>query len=76
MNVVIKRGDLLREDVDAIVNTVNCVGVMGKGIALQFKQKWPQNYQAYERACKRGEITPGKLFILRFWRIGEAPLYY
>lgn len=41
MTVKIKSGDLLKENVEAIVNTVNCVGVMGKGIALQFKQRWP-----------------------------------
>ena len=63
MTITIKHGDLLREDVDAIVNTVNCVGVMGKGIALQFKQKWPRNFRAYEKACKRGEVQPGKMFV-------------
>ena len=52
MTVAIKTGDLLGEDAEAIVNTVNCVGVMGKGIALQFKQKWPENFRAYERACR------------------------
>ena len=49
MTVAIKRGDLLRQEVDAIVNTVNTVGIMGKGIALQFKQKWPENFRAYAR---------------------------
>ncbi len=45
------QGDLLKqEDVDAIVKTVNCVGVMGKGIALQFKNKWPANFDAYAAA--------------------------
>ena len=63
MTVTTKKGDLLKEDVEAIVNTVNCVGVMGKGIALQFKQKWPQNFKAYAAACKRGEIQLGKMFI-------------
>ena len=53
MSVTLTQGDLLRQDdVDAIVNTVNCVGVMGKGIALQFKNKWPKNFRAYEDACK------------------------
>jgi O-acetyl-ADP-ribose deacetylase (regulator of RNase III) len=57
-------GDLLRQDsVDAIVNTVNCVGVMGKGIALQFKNKWPENFKAYEAACKAGQVRPGKMFV-------------
>lgn len=63
MTVRIKSGDLLKEDVEAIVNTVNCVGVMGKGIALQFKQRWPQNFKAYEAACERNEVEPGKMFI-------------
>lgn len=63
MTVAIKQGDLLKTDADAIVNTVNCVGVMGKGIALQFKQKWPENFKAYEAACKRGEVVPGRMFI-------------
>lgn len=63
MAVQIKSGDLLKEQTDAIVNTVNCVGVMGKGIALQFKQRWPKNFKAYEAASKREEIKPGRMFI-------------
>jgi O-acetyl-ADP-ribose deacetylase (regulator of RNase III) len=63
VTVNIKSGDLLKEDTEAIVNTVNCVGVMGKGIALQFKQRWPQNYKAYAAACRRHEIKLGKMFI-------------
>jgi O-acetyl-ADP-ribose deacetylase (regulator of RNase III) len=58
------RGDLLKQDdVDAIVNTVNCVGVMGKGIALQFKNKWPANFTAYAAACKAGNVRPGRMFV-------------
>ena len=56
MTIKLTTGDLLKERVDAIVNTVNTVGVMGKGIALQFKRKWPANTQAYEAACKRQEV--------------------
>ena len=41
-----KSGDILKEEADAIVNTVNCVGVMGRGIALQFKNAFPANYKA------------------------------
>jgi O-acetyl-ADP-ribose deacetylase (regulator of RNase III) len=63
MNVILEHGDLLQQRVDAIVNTVNTVGVMGKGIALQFKQKWPNNYKAYAKACEHGEVQPGKMFI-------------
>lgn len=63
MAITITDGDLLSQKVDAIVNTVNCVGVMGKGIALQFKRKWPANFRAYEAACKAGEVEPGRMFI-------------
>jgi O-acetyl-ADP-ribose deacetylase (regulator of RNase III) len=56
-------GNLLEEKVDALVNTVNCVGIMGKGIALQFKQAYPENFKAYEKACKHNEVVPGKMFI-------------
>ena len=64
MTIEITQGDLLKQDdVDAIVNTVNCVGVMGKGIALQFKNKWPSNFNAYETACKAKRVRPGSMFI-------------
>lgn len=56
-------GDLLRANVEALVNTVNTAGVMGKGIALQFKQAFPANFAAYERAAKRKEIVPGKVHV-------------
>lgn len=57
------RGDILQADVEAIVNTVNCVGVMGRGIALQFKKAWPENFKAYAAACKNNEVQPGKMFV-------------
>ncbi len=56
-------GDLLATDAEALVNTVNTVGVMGKGIALQFKLAFPDNYIAYEAACKHGEVQIGKMFV-------------
>ena len=63
LNIHSMKGDLLKqEDVDAIVNTVNCVGVMGKGIALQFKKKWPGNFKAYASACKSKEVKLGQMF--------------
>jgi len=58
-----KSGNLLQSDVEALVNTVNTAGVMGKGIALQFKQAFPENFAAYEKAAKRQEILPGKMFV-------------
>ena len=64
MTIRLMHGDLLKQDdVDAIVNTVNCVGVMGKGIALQFRNKWPANNQAYEQACKAGQVKLGTIFV-------------
>lgn len=56
-------GDILKADVEAIVNTVNCVGVMGRGIALQFKKAWPDNFKAYKKACDAKEVTPGQMFV-------------
>ena len=56
-------GDLLKSDADALVNTVNCVGVMGRGVALQFKKAFPDNFKAYKAACDREEVQPGKMFI-------------
>jgi O-acetyl-ADP-ribose deacetylase (regulator of RNase III) len=55
--------NLLAADVDALVNTVNTVGVMGKGIALQFKNAFPANFKAYERACKDGRVRLGEMFV-------------
>lgn len=57
-----KQGNLLEEQVEAIVNTVNCVGVMGKGIALQFKQAFPENFREYQKACRAGVVQPGSMF--------------
>lgn len=54
-------GDLLAAKTDAIVNTVNCVGVMGKGIALQVKRRYPEVFAAYERACKAGDVQIGRM---------------
>lgn len=56
-------GDILKCEADALVNTVNCVGVMGRGIALQFKNAFPENFKAYEAACKRVAVQPGRMFV-------------
>ena len=58
-----KTGDILAEDVEALVNSVNCVGVMGRGIALQFKDVFPENFKAYAAACAREEVKPGRMFV-------------
>ena len=56
-------GDILQADAEALVNTVNCVGVMGRGIALQFKNTFPGNFEAYAEACNREEVQPGRMFV-------------
>ena len=61
-------GNLLQVDAEALVNTVNCDGFMGKGIALQFKQAWPENFDAYAKACRAKEVRPGEMFI---WESGR-----
>lgn len=58
-----KQGNIIAEDAEALVNTVNCVGIMGRGIALQFKNAFPSNFKAYAAACKRKEVQPGRMFV-------------
>ena len=58
-----RSGDILAEDAEALVNTVNCVGVMGRGIALQFKKAFPENFRDYAAACRRGDVQPGRMFV-------------
>ncbi len=62
-------GDILKADAEALVNTVNCVGVMGRGIALQFKKAYPENFKAYAAACKAEEVQPGRMFVFETGRL-------
>jgi O-acetyl-ADP-ribose deacetylase (regulator of RNase III) len=62
-------GDILRSDAEALVNPVNTFGVMGKGLALQMKQTFPANYQAYAAACKAGALVPGKLLCIQDYNL-------
>jgi len=57
------RGNLLQAETEAVVNTVNTVGVMGKGLALAFKGTYPENFRAYETACRAGELRVGRMFV-------------
>lgn len=61
--IEIVEGNLLDADVEALVNTVNTVGVAGKGIALQFRLAYPENFKAYTAAAKAGEVLPGRMFV-------------
>lgn len=58
-----KHEDLLKADAEALVNTVNCVGVMGRGIALQFRKAFPENYKSYKALCDRKKLRPGVVFV-------------
>ncbi|WP_377159495.1 macro domain-containing protein [Roseateles sp. UC29_93] len=60
--ITFKQGDLFDSDAEAIVNAVNTVGVMGKGIALAFKERFPENYRRYAAACKGGLVQVGAMF--------------
>lgn len=63
------KGNIIKSDAEALVNTVNCVGIMGKGIALQFKKAFPEAYfSAYRKACKNMELQPGKVMV---WPTGQ-----
>jgi len=62
-NIELRTGDLFKAGTDALVNTVNCVGVMGRGIALQFKKAYPANFKEYKAACDAGEVQPGQMFL-------------
>ena len=64
-----QQGDILHADVEALVNTVNSVGVMGRGIALQFRKRFPENYKVYKAACDRKEIQPGRVLVFDLNRL-------
>ena len=61
--IELRKGDILRSDAQALVNTVNCVGIMGRGVALQFKNAYPANYRAYRDACDQKHVVPGSMFV-------------
>lgn len=58
------RGSIFDSDAEALVNAVNTVGVMGKGLALQFKQRYPRNYQLYREACRNNQVCLGKMLVV------------
>ena len=61
--ITFTQGNLLEADVEAAVNTVNTVGIMGKGIALMFKERFPRNFEAYAHACENKKVRIGKMFL-------------
>ena len=61
--ITFRQGNLLEANVEAVVNTVNTVGVMGRCIALMFKERFPENFRLYQTACKAKKVRTGEMFI-------------
>ncbi len=72
--VELKQGDILQAEAEALVNTVNTVGVMGRGIALQFRKAFPENFRQYEHACEHGQVHLGHMFVYETERL-TGPRY-
>jgi O-acetyl-ADP-ribose deacetylase (regulator of RNase III) len=70
----LQKGDILHSDAQALVNTVNCVGIMGRGVALQFRKAFPDNFKFYEEACDGGEVRLGSMLVFDRNRI-TGPRY-
>lgn len=77
MSIRFINGDMFASRAQALVNTVNCVGVMGKGVALEFKRRWPDNYKAYKKTCDLKLLRPGSMLVFDRGALfeGEAPRY-
>lgn len=71
--IEIKKGNLLKSDVEALVNTVNTEGVMGRGIAAQFKRAYPKVFSAYKAACDAGEVKLGRMHVVPLGELGGGP---
>lgn len=61
--IEIGSGDLIASEAEALVNPVNCAGVMGKGLSFAFKTRFPKAFIGYAKACKDGEVMPGRIFV-------------
>lgn len=67
--IKIFQGNILEADTEAIVNTINCVGIMGRGIALQFKKAYPENYRFYKTACENKQVRLGEMLVFDTGRL-------
>lgn len=71
LNMKYSKGDIFESNCEALVNAVNCVGKMGKGLALQFKKRFPEMFLDYQSACRAG-LRPGTMHV---WSKSENPKY-
>lgn len=74
MPIEVRQCDIFSLDVEAIVNPVNCVGVSGAGLALEFRNRYPENYARYRSACRKKLLLPGRVFVTKTQT--EAPPWY
>src|SRR5512144_1161370 len=63
--IKVKTGNILESSAQTLVNTVNCVGIMGKGIALVFKNRFPEMFRDYEQRCKAGQVKLGRPYLYK-----------
>ncbi len=73
---IVRGGDLFEACVEALVNPVNCVGTLGKGLALAFKQRFPAIEAPYKAACRQGNVAPGRVQVLDVTPAGDSPVRY
>ena len=66
--ITFKQGDLFQDQSEALVNPVNCVGVMGKGLALEFKNRFPDNFKEYAQACWVNRVQPGRMLVFKTYQ--------
>lgn len=71
--IIYKQGNLFEDEAEAFVNAVNLVGVMGAGIALQFKKRYPEMFKDYKKQCKAGKLALGTMHVYK--RKEENPKY-
>lgn len=69
--IELSRGDIVKADAEALVNTVNCVGIMGRGVALQFRKAFPSNFRDYRASCDRKELRPGRMLVHDLGRLAN-----
>lgn len=65
VNITYVNGDIFESKLQTITNTINCVGVMGKGLALEFKKRYPEMFEDYKRRCQAGEVRIGEPYIYK-----------
>ena len=74
--VTFKQGDIFKSNAQVLVNPVNCVGVMGAGLALEFKKRYPAMFAKYRGACKAGHMALGFVYVIPVERKPSSQIDY